>query len=152
MFKLIVNPGTDQTWEIPLSPGVTIIGSDPGGEFPIAHETVAAVHCQMLVNDGLVTIKDLGSGYGTFVDHALVEEAALDSGQIITLGAVDMELVSDHGAGEVGEGHPPLAPPGTYSAIRCRFSARGLRSDAPASSSFCLADGGQFFQPSTGSY
>ncbi len=110
MFKLIVNPGTDQMWEIPLAPGVTTLGSNPGGEFLIAHETVAAAHCQILVNDSGASLKDLGSDYGTFVNHALVAESALIPGQTITLGEVDLKLVLDDSPGGSATADAPLAP------------------------------------------
>ena len=110
MHKLIVNPGTDQTWEIPLSPGVTILGSEPSGAYPIAHETVAAAHCLIRVDDSRVAIHDLGTGYGTFVSHAPVAAAEMKPGQILTLGAVDLELVSDGVTREVAVNKVPLAP------------------------------------------
>ncbi len=42
-----------------------------------------------------VTIKDLGSTNGTFLDRAPVQEARLTAGQHLQLGGVDMEFVAD---------------------------------------------------------
>lgn len=95
MPKLIVNPRTDQSWEIPLPAGITVLGSDPACEFPITHETVSPAHCEIHVADGVVRIKDLGSAHGTFVDHAPVTEAPVAPGQGIQLGGVELALATD---------------------------------------------------------
>ena len=106
MYKVIVNPGTDQSWEIPLAPGVTILGSDPALLYPITHETVSPSHCEIEVAPSEIKIRDLGSQYGTFVEHAPVTEARLASGQAITLGEVQLQLLSD--APVRTPGRPPV--------------------------------------------
>lgn len=95
MPRLVVNPGTEQAWEIQLAPGVTTLGSGPDNTVPLAHESVSAQHCQITVTDGGVMIKDLGSDCGTFVNHAPVDEARLTPGQTITLGEVELRLLAD---------------------------------------------------------
>jgi hypothetical protein len=104
MTKLIVNPGTDQSWEIPLPAGVTVLGSDPALEFAIAHDSVSPAHCEISVTDGKVKIRDLGSTCGTFINHAAVTESLLAPGQLVQLGEVDLQFVSD----EAGAGAPPV--------------------------------------------
>lgn len=75
MLRLVVNPGTDSAWEIPLSPGVISLGRGPDNSFPIEHPSVSSTHCQVTITDAGVRVKDLGSVNGTFVDDAMVDEA-----------------------------------------------------------------------------
>ena len=132
MLRLIVNPGTDQAWEIPLPPGVTTLGSDPAGGFPITHDTVSAAHCEVRVAGDAVTLKDLDSSYGTFINHEPVREAPMAPGQTLTLGEVDLWLTSDAGAGTHAPGPgttPPLPPP-----IPARAAQRAPTTARPAAS------------------
>lgn len=133
MPRLIVNPGTEQAWEIPLSPGVTTLGSGPENNVPLAHDSVSAAHCQITVTDSGVMIKDLGSDCGTFVNHTPVEECRLTSGQTITLGEIELRFLADdtsarHATAVAGatvasrEGHCKYHPKavGTWFCARCR--------------------------------
>ncbi len=132
MLRLIVNPGTDRAWEIPLPPGVTTLGSDPVGGFPITHDTVSAAHCEVRVAGDAVTLKDLDSSCGTFVNHEPVREATLAPGQTLTLGEVDLLLTSDTREGTRAPGPrttPPLPPP-----IPERAAQRALTTARPTNS------------------
>ena len=104
MPKLIVNPGTEQAWEIQLQPGVTTLGSHLENSVPLAHESVSARHCQITVTDAGVMIKDLGSDCGTFVNHAPVDECRLRPGQTITLGEIELRYLADESPGAPAAG------------------------------------------------
>jgi FHA domain len=95
MLRLIVNPGTDSAWEIPLQPGVISLGRGSENNVPIEHPSVANTHCQLTVTDSGVVIKDLGSINGTFVNEQMVDEAALVDGQTIRLGDVVLRFEND---------------------------------------------------------
>jgi hypothetical protein len=95
MPRLIVNPGTENAWEIPLQPGAISLGRGPENTFPIEHPSVSSAHCQLTVTDSGVVIKDLGSVNGTFVNDAMVDEAPLFNGQTIRLGDVVLQFESD---------------------------------------------------------
>jgi hypothetical protein len=95
MPRLIVNPGTETAWEIPLQPGAVSLGRGPENTFPIEHPSVSSVHCQLTVTDSGVVIKDLGSVNGTFVNDAMVDEAPLSNGQTFRLGDVVLQFESD---------------------------------------------------------
>jgi hypothetical protein len=85
----LVNPGTPQAWEITLRPGVNRIGCSAESDFTINHPSISPKHCDLLVSDTGVMLKDLGSKGGTFVDGAPVREIWLQTGQHIQLGAID---------------------------------------------------------------
>jgi len=90
--RLIVNPGTDSAWEIPLPTGIATLGREAGNDFVIEHPSVSSHHCEFMVMDSGVIIKDLGSSNGTFVDGQPVSESALLPGQRLQLGEVQLQL------------------------------------------------------------
>jgi hypothetical protein len=88
--RLIVNPGTPQAWEIELQSGVNRIGRTDDNDFPINHTSLSSHHCEITVTEQGVTLKDLGSTNGTFVERVPVTELQLQSGHQLQLGAVNM--------------------------------------------------------------
>jgi hypothetical protein len=95
MHRLIVNPDTESAWEIPLHTGVVSLGRGQENNFSIEHESVSAAHCLFTVMDSGVTIKDLGSIGGTYVNGSSVEEMLLLPGQTLRLGEVLLRYESD---------------------------------------------------------
>jgi hypothetical protein len=95
MHRLVVNPGTPQAWEIQLKPGTTFLGRAAHNDFALEDLSVSGSHCQIVVHDDSVEIKDLGSTNGTFVEHAPIQEAKLTPGQTIRLGGVEMLFYGD---------------------------------------------------------
>jgi FHA domain/B-box zinc finger len=82
----------NQTFELRL--GVNHVGRDPNCDFPILHSTVSTLHCQLvLTNDG-VLIRDCDSTNGTFVNGEPVKEAWLRAGQTLQLGKVELFVES----------------------------------------------------------
>ena len=80
MRRLTVNPGTDNAWEIPLSTGILTLGRNEDNDFVINHPSVSGNHCQLLVMDTAVTVKDLGSTGGTIVGVSFAQ--ALDRAKV----------------------------------------------------------------------
>ncbi|MCX8089792.1 MAG: FHA domain-containing protein, partial [Verrucomicrobiae bacterium] len=122
MFRLVVNPGTDAAWEVPLPEGVHTLGRGPDNTVVLEHGSVSRRHCELHVTGDTVRLRDCGSTAGSFVGGELVEEAALAPGARFRLGQVELELVSDQ---------PPVAPPPVAAAAavgsqRCRFHPRAL--------------------------
>lgn len=99
MPKLTVNPDSEAAWEIELQPGEFSLGSGAENSIPIEHPSVSSAHCLVTVADSGVTVRDLGSVNGTFVNNTLVEEAILLPGQILRLGDVQMRLEDEQQAG-----------------------------------------------------
>lgn len=91
-YRLLINPGTPQAWEIQLQPVVNRVGRDEENDFTIGHESVSGAHCEITVNDAGVFLKDLGSTNGTFVNHTPVTTAQLKPGQNVQIGQVAMIL------------------------------------------------------------
>ena len=70
--------------------GVNRVGRSPKADFPIPHSTVSALHCELILRESGVTVRDLGSTNGTFLDNQPVTEAELAAGQILRLGDVEL--------------------------------------------------------------
>ena len=93
MHRLVVNPGKPEAWEIQLKPGANYLGRGDASDFQIPDASVSTRHCQIIVSGTSVSIQDLGSTNGTFINgQQLTGEAILKSGQIIRLGQVEMRL------------------------------------------------------------
>src|SRR5436190_1101384 len=104
MARLMINPGAPTAWEVQLRPGINLLGRGFANDFKIEDPSVSSSHCQIIVEQGRVIIRDLGSTNGTFVNRAPVKEALVQSGQSIHLGGV--EMIFQDGpptAGEVGK-------------------------------------------------
>ena len=90
MAKLqIQTAGLDNTL-LDLRLGVNRVGRSPNADFPIPHSTVSSLHCELILRDSGVTVRDLGSTNGTFVNDQPVTEAELSAGQTLRLGDVEL--------------------------------------------------------------
>jgi hypothetical protein len=90
--RLIVNPGTENTWEIPLQNGFATLGREADNDFVIEHPSLSKHHCEFVIMDSGVTVKDLDSANGTFIDGQAVSESVLLPGQMLQLGEVRLQL------------------------------------------------------------
>jgi hypothetical protein len=94
MNRLVVNPGTPQAWEIQLKPGTNSIGRGDANDFKINDPSVSGAHCQVLVSDSSVVLRDSSSTNGTFVGGSRIQELKLENGKNIRLGGVEMIFYS----------------------------------------------------------
>lgn len=93
MAKLIVRPAMEQPAQvIELKPGLNRLGRSAENDWVFAHPGVSDPHCEILVDNDFVFVRDLESTNGTFVDGSPVRESALYSGQALRIGPVEMIL------------------------------------------------------------
>ncbi len=95
MNRLVVNPNRPDTWEIELKEGTNHLGRSDATDFKIADSSVSSSHCHILVHNGDVSIQDLGSTNGTFINGQPTHEARLQNGQTIRLGNIEMIFHAD---------------------------------------------------------
>lgn len=88
--RILVNPGTPQSWEFTLHPGLSRVGSADDNDLRIVHPTVSPHHCEIIVSDAEVKIRDLDSAHGTFVERVAVKKFSLQHQHRLQLGAVQM--------------------------------------------------------------
>jgi hypothetical protein len=140
MSRLLANLGTPDQWEIPLVPGAYLLGRGADNHFSIDHPSISHAHCEVVVTEeGLVTVKDLGSANGTFIDLAPVQECELRSGQTLRLGEVELLYDADTPddltavaptpsppAAVSAAADPPLPPPISTALAMCRNHPRAI--------------------------
>lgn len=99
MPKLVVNSGAAGTVEYELKPGLNSFGRGFNNDFRLDDPSVSAAHAEITVDANCVTVKDLRSTNGTFINRSQIREAFLQPGQTLSLGVVEMLFVADVPAG-----------------------------------------------------
>ena len=115
--------------------GIATLGRVVENDLVIDHPSVSSRHCEFMVMDSGVTVKDLNSSNGTFIDGQAVSESVLLPGQALQLGDVRLQLERT----ATPPPRSPAMPTASFTAaIRRVFSApnateplRGLRQHAP---------------------
>ncbi|MGH7971888.1 MAG: FHA domain-containing protein [Limisphaerales bacterium] len=78
----------NQVFELRL--GVNRIGRSPANDFTIEHPTVSGRHCEIVLSETEIVVRDCDSTNGTFVAGQPVSKAVLSAGQTLRLGDVEM--------------------------------------------------------------
>ena len=95
-------PGYNDQWEVllpsgtkkRLGPGTHTIGRLPGAAIVIDDPRVSRRHAELVVGEGIVTVYDLGSTNGTFLNGVkLARPTEMASGDILTIGTTDLTIV-----------------------------------------------------------
>ena len=73
----------------------TTVGRVEDNSFQIAEPSVSSHHCEVMLHGNDITVKDLNSTNGTFINGEKVSESALKPGQILRLGQIEMRLETD---------------------------------------------------------
>ncbi len=94
MAKLLIRTASLECRFIELKLGVNRIGRSSENDFQIEHPTISSTHCEIILADGSVTIRDTDSTNGTFVNGQTVKEAKLLAGQSVHLGDVELYVES----------------------------------------------------------
>src|SRR5256885_15704807 len=91
--KLVVVAGDApaQQYELSLP---TVIGRSRSVGVVVPNPLVSRQHCELFESQGLLMVRDLGSLNGTFVgDMRIAQEAALEPGELLTIGSVTFRAV-----------------------------------------------------------
>src|SRR5512146_1390019 len=93
-YWLGMQDGPNQGREIDLVEGPMVIGRDPTADIRIESPAVSRRHARIELSAGMVSLEDLGSSNGTFVNGVKVEgKVKLKTGDRINLGrAVMLEV------------------------------------------------------------
>jgi pSer/pThr/pTyr-binding forkhead associated (FHA) protein len=87
--------------EFPLEEGKDIIvGRSSELDMVLVEEMVSRKHAKITVRRGSITIEDLGSTNGSFVNGERIQQAALHEGDRILIGTSILKVVSDAAASE----------------------------------------------------
>lgn len=93
-FVLEILSGPKRGTVFDLTRKETIIGRGGDSHLCLEDDEVSRRHCAVLVSRGEVSLKDLGSANGTLVNSRLVEQVALNSGDVIRVGKSELRLGS----------------------------------------------------------
>ena len=74
--------------EFPIESGKTIIGRQEECDLRIPLSEVSRRHAVMTVDDKVVTLRDLGSSNGTYINNERIAEQKLSAGDHIVIGPV----------------------------------------------------------------
>ncbi|MBQ2620911.1 MAG: FHA domain-containing protein [Thermoguttaceae bacterium] len=90
IVKLVVHGGKNEGAVIAINKSPFIIGRLPECNLRIESKALSRRHAQIDVSDGSVTVKDLGSTNGTFVDgKKITEPVELKNGQSLRVGPLE---------------------------------------------------------------
>ncbi|HMP82683.1 MAG TPA: FHA domain-containing protein [Verrucomicrobiota bacterium] len=92
MAKLVVTCDGLPSGVIELKSGINRLGRSSENDFLIEHHTVSRFHCEIDVREDSMFVRDLDSSNGTFVNDQPVGRAQLESGHVLRLGDVQMEV------------------------------------------------------------
>ncbi|MBI2949818.1 MAG: FHA domain-containing protein [Verrucomicrobia bacterium] len=90
MARLIIKGGGGVSHQIELKAGTNRLGRSEANDHPIHDESISGVHCEITLADGSASVIDLGSTNGTFLNSERIEGAALNAGDVLRLGNVEM--------------------------------------------------------------
>jgi hypothetical protein len=95
MVRLRMEGSPHGLQEILLKPGLNRLGRTEDNDFQISDDSVSSHHCQIDLKDDVITVRDLGSTNGTFLDGQPIQSAVLQPGQVLCLGTVKMICQGD---------------------------------------------------------
>jgi hypothetical protein len=90
MARLLIKTEGLEFRTLELRLGVNRVGRNPDCDFPIPDSTVSTNHCELIVTDVGVMLRDCNSTNGTFLNGDPVCEAWLLPGQKVKLGDVEL--------------------------------------------------------------
>ena len=88
---IVKEDGSSQ--EILLRKPRVVVGRESDCELRIPLPSVSRQHCEFVVEDGKVTVRDMGSSNGTYVNKERVEEAELSAGDLVAVGPAVFALI-----------------------------------------------------------
>ena len=84
--------GVGTPWQAELRQGTNKFGRHPDNQFCLPDGSVSSFHFELVVTEESVTVRDLHSTNGTFIDEQPVQQAVLVPGQLLKLGTVPLRL------------------------------------------------------------
>jgi len=94
---LVVGKGAEVGERFYLERPEITIGRDPESDIFLNDVTVSRRHARVLIEGGAVTIEDVGSLNGTYVNDTLVDSAVLTSGDSVQIGRFKMVFMTGGG-------------------------------------------------------
>jgi adenylate cyclase len=93
MFYRLISPDGTQSFDLKLNAPL-IVGRAPTCDLSVADPTISRRHAELVVDEDQVTLRDLGSSNGTFVNGQKVAAATLEVDDLIAFGKVAFRLAT----------------------------------------------------------
>ena len=115
MAKLRITSPELKPVEFELGPGRSVVGREGQLDCVIPHSSVSRQHCELVLTEEALTVRDLGSRNGTFLNGERIQTAHVQSGSTLRVGDVDL-IVAEAPAHISVPDIPlaPLPPPATF--------------------------------------
>jgi transcriptional regulator with PAS, ATPase and Fis domain len=95
-LDLVVVDGPSRGASTSIDTGAARIGSAQGNDVTIADPTVSRVHCELVTRGDSITLRDLGSTNGTFVEGVRIRDGEIPPGAIVRLGSSALRVDVGH--------------------------------------------------------
>ncbi len=99
--KLVMFKAKSQRKDFPIVNELTVIGRGTGCDLRVPVLSVSRKHCELTVNDDGVSIHDLGSSNGTYVNNERIETHALQAGDRVVVGPIAFTVQIDGEPAEI---------------------------------------------------
>lgn len=86
----------------PITDGEHVIGRNDDCQIIIRDVSISRRHAKLLLREGCLSIDDLSSTNGTFVNKKPIQSAAIETGTLLVLGNVRLFIVPAKSAEDVG--------------------------------------------------
>lgn len=91
---LLLQGVAQDRWSYLLQYGTHVVGRSPECEIQVSHRTVSRRHAEICCDETGISVRDLDSLNGVFLDEVPVSESQLTCGTVLRIGQVRFELVS----------------------------------------------------------
>ena len=92
MPRLLITNGVQEGRALRLRPGINRIGRSVDTHFQVPDPSVSSVHCEVILSDTGVVVRDLNSTNGTFINGVPLQEGTVGPGQVLQLGNIEMRF------------------------------------------------------------
>jgi len=135
--SLVVASGVHQGKAIPIVGPQFVIGRDPSCQLRPASQAVSKQHCAVLVRDGKVYVRDMGSTNGTQLNDAILksEEREVRPNDLLKVGPLDFTMrIEPTVAKEDGTPLPERSPEtaAALAAVKAATAAAAASTAPPA--------------------
>ncbi len=108
--KLHLIKGNPKGKQVEIPSGTLTVGRAEDSDLIIASTRVSRHHCEIVNDEGKLTIRDKGSGNGTFINSAKIQEQALEPGDEVRIGPLTFVVQIDGVPEKPTEAAAPAQP------------------------------------------
>jgi len=90
MARLLIKSNGFNERPIELHLGVNRVGRGPDNDIQIEHASISGWHCDLMLDNDGILVRDRESTNGTFIAGETVQEARLSAGQTLHIGEVEL--------------------------------------------------------------